>query len=301
MKSIKLTLLLLAVSLTAGAQNEVIERAITEFLGTGFTVSESLTQERDANLPDAPMKSMCAVWDFTCDADVLAYVVQLSDKMKAQSSDPLCYYVKTHTPGREDWHDILVGDDPNQHVDIGRSAKSFYTLISVLDAADATKSHRYCYAVEWQESDVEFKLVEKNGKLTKQPVTDKKYKGKVVMTYARIPKKAEPKVNYDAKVDYDIDVKDFGKLRIANLEEFDRGFTEVEAMYVVNVGLRMPLSRLMYALCAQGSRYATDLGIYKEYGRRLQNLITLSEKDEELESIIQNLEMAKDVIMKKNK
>lgn len=64
MKPIKLTLLLLVVSLTAGAQNQEIETELRSFLQTGgFTVSQSTTQERDVNQPGAPMKSMCYLWD----------------------------------------------------------------------------------------------------------------------------------------------------------------------------------------------------------------------------------------------
>ena len=208
MKAIRLTMLLWAVSLTAGAQNRNVEQAIREFLAIpGITTSESIVRERDLSQPLKPMKSMCEVWDFTCDASLLSYIEHLSSYMKANSSSEQCYYVKTHTPGRVDWHDILVGDDPSRVVELGRSERSHYTLVNFLDTLDATKSHRYAYALEWQEQNTPFKLKEQNGKLIKVPVTEKTIKGKVVMTYARVPKpnqqlQSENVHEYNATVRY---------------------------------------------------------------------------------------------------
>ena len=188
MKAIFIFLSLWAVSLTAGAQNRNVEQAIREFLAIpGITTSESIVRERDLSQPLKPMKSMCEVWDFTCDASLLSYIEHLSSYMKANSSSEQCYYVKTHTPGRVDWHDILVGDDPTRVVELGRSERCHYTLVNFIDTLDTAKCHRYAYALEWQEQNIPFKLKEQNGKLVKRPVTEKTYKGKVVITYARMP------------------------------------------------------------------------------------------------------------------
>lgn len=189
MKAIFIFLSLWAVSLTVGAQNREVEQAMREWLATpGVTTSESIVRERDLSQPGNPMKSMCEVWEFTCDVSLLSRIEHLSALMKANSTSDNCYYVKTHTPGHTDWHDILVGDDPSRVVELGRSERSHYTLVNFLDTLDATKSHRYAYALEWQEQNTPFKLKEQNGKLIKVPVTEKTIKGKVVMTYARVPK-----------------------------------------------------------------------------------------------------------------
>ena len=137
--------------------------------------------------PGNPMKSTCEIWDFTCDASLLSHIKQLSQTMEANSSSEQCYYVKTHTAGRMDWHDILIGDDPSRLVELGRSERSNYTIVNFLDTLETTKSHRFAYALEWIEQNVPFKLKENNGKLLKTPVTEKTYKGKVVITYARLP------------------------------------------------------------------------------------------------------------------
>lgn len=208
MKAIFIFLSLWAVSLTVGAQNREVEQAMREWLATpGVTTSESIVRERDLSQPGNPMKSMCEVWEFTCDVSLLSRIEQLSALMKANSTSDNCYYVKTHTPGHTDWHDILVGDDPSRIVELGRSERSHYTLVNFLDTLDATKSHRYAYALEWQEQNTPFKLKEQNGKLIKIPVTEKVYKGKVVMTYARVPKpsqqlQAENVHEYNATVRY---------------------------------------------------------------------------------------------------
>lgn len=205
MKTIRLTLLLWVVSLAAGAQNKDVEQAMRDFLASpGLTTSESIIRERDLSQSGNPMKSMCEVWEFTCDASMLSGIEQLHMQMTGSSSSEQCYYVKTHTPGRADWHDILVGDDPNRLVELGRSDRSHYVIVNFLDTLDATKSHRYAYALEWQEQNIPFKLKEQNGKLIKTPVTEKTIKGKVVMTYARVPqpKQTERPLEYNATVSH---------------------------------------------------------------------------------------------------
>lgn len=194
MRTIRLSLLLWAVSLAAAAQNRAVEQAFREFLATpGISTSESVIRERDLSKPGNPMKSTCEIWDFTCDASLLSHIKQLSQTMEENSSSEQCYYVKTHTAGRMDWHDILIGDDPSRLVELGRSERSNYTIVNFLDTLETTKSHRFAYALEWIEQNVPFKLKENNGKLVKTPVTEKTYKGKVVITYATMPQ-SKPQV-----------------------------------------------------------------------------------------------------------
>lgn len=205
MRTIRLSLLLWAVSLAAAAQNRAVEQAFREFLATpGISTSESVIRERDLSKPGNPMKSTCEIWDFTCDASLLSHIKQLSQTMEANSSSEQCYYVKTHTAGRMDWHDILIGDDPSRLVELGRSERSNYTIVNFLDTLETTKSHRFAYALEWIEQNVPFKLKENNGKLVKTPVTEKTYKGKVVITYARLPQ-ARVQVKNDDEI---ITIKD---------------------------------------------------------------------------------------------
>lgn len=192
MKTIRLTLLLLAVSLYAGAQNGDVELAIGNFLATpGLSISESIVRERDLDKPGNPMKSMCEVWEFTCDAGLASKIESLCAQMTAKSCSEHCYYTKTHTAGRTDWHDILVGENQKDVVELGRSENSRYIIVNFLDTLDATKSHRYAYALEWQEQNLPFKLKEQDGKLVRIPVTEKTLKGKVVITYARMPQQKQ--------------------------------------------------------------------------------------------------------------
>lgn len=200
MKTIRLTLLFWAVSLAAAAQNRAVEEAIRQFLATpGIATSESVIRERDLSKPGNPMKSTCEIWDFTCDASLLSHIEQLSRTMTANSSSEQCYYVKTHTAGRMDWHDILVGDDPTRLVELGRSERSNYTLVNFLDTLETTPTHRFAYALEWIEQNVPFKLKEQNGKLVKTPITEKTYKGKVVITYATMPQAKPQAKNHQVK------------------------------------------------------------------------------------------------------
>lgn len=207
MKTIRLTLLLWAVSLAAAAQNRAVEQAFRQFLATpGIATSESVIRERDLSKPGNPMKSTCEIWDFTCDASLLSHIEQLSRIMTENSSSEQCYYVKTHTAGRMDWHDILVGDDPTRLVELGRSERSNYTLVNFLDTLETTPTHRFAYALEWIEQNVPFKLKEQNGKLVKTPITEKTYKGKVVITYATMPQ-AKPQVKAN-EIKYSASIED---------------------------------------------------------------------------------------------
>ena len=230
MKTIRLTLLLCIISITAGAQNRDVELAIRDFLASPeLTTSESIIRERDLSQPGNPMKSMCEVWEFTCDASLANRIEQLYMQMTTSSSSEQCYYVKTHTPGRADWHDILVGDDPRNLVELGRSERSHYTIVNFIDTLDATKSHRYAYALEWQEQNTPFKLKEQDGKLVKIPVTEKTLKGKVVMTYARMP---QPKQNEISVVSTDSffdarEMKDLiNKLKEAGVTDIPKALME---------------------------------------------------------------------------
>lgn len=220
MKTIRLTLLLWAVSLAAAAQNRAVEQAFRQFLATpGIATSESVIRERDLSKPGNPMKSTCEIWDFTCDASLLSHIEQLSRIMTENSSSEQCYYVKTHTAGRMDWHDILVGDDPTRLVELGRSEHSNYTLVNFLDTLETTPTHRFAYALEWIEQNVPFKLKEQNGKLVKTPITEKTYKGKVVITYATMPQAKPQAKNNEIKYIDSIEDEDF--VSALNLTEED--------------------------------------------------------------------------------
>ena len=214
MKTIRLTLLFWAVSLAAAAQNRAVEQAFRQFLATpGIATSESVIRERDLSKPGNPMKSTLEVWDFTCDASLLSHIEQLSRIMTENSSSEQCYYVKTHTAGRMDWHDILVGDDPTRLVELGRSERSNYTLVNFLDTLETTPTHRFAYALEWIEQNVPFKLKEQNGKLVKTPITEKTYKGKVVITYARMPQSKPQAKNNEIKHIDSIEDEDLASTR----------------------------------------------------------------------------------------
>lgn len=230
MKTIRLTLLLWAVSLAAAAQNRAVEQAFRQFLATpGIATSESVIRERDLSKPGNPMKSTLEVWDFTCDASLLNHIEQLSRMMTENSSSEQCYYVKTHTAGRMDWHDILVGDDPTRLVELGRSEHSNYTLVNFLDTLETTPTHRFAYALEWIEQNVPFKLKEQNGKLVKTPITEKTYKGKVVITYARMPQTKPQAKNNEIKYIDSIEDEDLASKR---LELTERDIFEIKNDFI---------------------------------------------------------------------
>ena len=93
-----------------------------------------------------------------------------------------------------------------------------------------------------------------------------------------------------------------GIVNIKNNVDFNNAFTQIETLYTMNPGLREPLSRVLYALANQGTRFATQPEQYiYAYGQRLKSLLDLSKLDGEDSSILATLELAIKTITRMNK
>ncbi|MBQ8099228.1 MAG: hypothetical protein IJ244_06865 [Bacteroidaceae bacterium] len=189
MKRIRLLAIIVAIgagTLQASAQ-EVIKQAFQNLINTmGVTSSHSISQERDVTKPGRPMKSLLNVYNFS--AEVMLplgkkdpeFIKDVLQAFEQERTNPNCYYVKTHSAGTEDWHNIMYGDNPNNYYEIGRDKWSDYIIISFLDPEDETQTHRYCYVMQWR-------LTNANA-YSKKKGSLQFIKGVLVETYALVPK-----------------------------------------------------------------------------------------------------------------
>ena len=178
MKSIITASLLLA-TLTLSAQSkqdidEQMSHAMSFAVDHGVEVTKSLGQERDIQQPGRPLKWRCDIYSFTLPKKERYLLDEMVSAFEACGHDnPLCYGINSMSESKSGdrvGHHItlMIGDDPQRFVTIGKDYSNFIN-VNVLDDADATKTHRYAYALEWRDADTDN--------------TDVRY----VVTYAKIP------------------------------------------------------------------------------------------------------------------
>ena len=178
MKTVMTTSLLL-VTLTATAQSvKDIEKQMgfkmTVANDHGVKVTKSLGQERDIQKEGKPLKWRCDVYSFTLPKKQRYLLEEMIDEFETNGREnPNCYGINSMSESKDGdrvghERNLMVGDDPNRFVAIGKDYTNFIN-INILDDTDTTKTHRYAYALEWREA----------------------YKGKVdvryIITYAKIP------------------------------------------------------------------------------------------------------------------
>lgn len=172
LKSIITASLLLA-TMTASAQNQLLEGLPTMVSRSGVSVQKSLSQERDVQTAGLPMKSRCDIYTFTLTKkqrkELLERMIQSLESVSHE--DPNCYGINTLTTGNpqnEGRRNLIIGDDINRYVTIGKDYGNFVN-VNILDANDTTKTHRYAYALEWKE--------DRKGNII----------ARYIVTYAKIP------------------------------------------------------------------------------------------------------------------
>ena len=136
-----------------------------------ITPQKSLSHERDLASPGHPLKLRCDIYTFLLTRkEYERDFPRLQDCFDAAGRDANCYSVNTNNglSGDQGKRSLMVGDDPNRYVTIGESYAN-YVNVNLLDPADSTRTHRYAYALEWEER------------------TDGSVTCRYVVTYARIP------------------------------------------------------------------------------------------------------------------
>lgn len=168
---------LLLVTTAASAQCVKLEKRMNNLIfeySEELCISKTINEMRDPSKPERPLQSKCEVYYFTIKKKS-EYQRELLEEMihaleTEGHNDPYCYSVNSMN-GRDnteaDRRKLMIGENTENYIEIGKDYENYWN-INVLDTADATKSHRYAYAVEWRE---------------KKKDIDIRY----IVTYARIP------------------------------------------------------------------------------------------------------------------
>ena len=178
MKSIMTTSLLL-VTLTAPAQSlQDIEKQMGFKMSIandhGVEVTKSLGQERDIQREGKPLKWRCDIYSFTLPKKERYLLDEMIEEFETNGREnPNCYGINSMSESKDgnrvgQERNLMVGDDPNRFVAIGKDYTNFIN-INILDDADTTKTHRYAFALEWRDGN--------------KGATDVRY----IVTYAKIP------------------------------------------------------------------------------------------------------------------
>ena len=178
LKSLFLMSLLFA-SATASAQCVKLEKRmnmlLSEYLEEVCT-NKTINETHDPFKPNRPLTSKCAIYYFTLKKKD-SYQRELKDEMlRAMETeggeDPNCYSVNSMNESSSadnlgNVRRLMIGENPENYIEVGKDYNHFYN-VNAIDTADATKRHRYAYAVEWREKGKTIEL-------------------RYIVTYAKIP------------------------------------------------------------------------------------------------------------------
>lgn len=176
MKSLIAAGLLLAAT-AASAQSVKLEERMNDLINEyseELCTNKTVNETRDPAKAGRPLKSKCEIYYFTIKKKKMDQRELLQEMLRAMETigreDPNCYSVNSMN-GRENGdasrRQLMIGENTENYIEIGKDYDNYWN-VNAIDTADATKSHRYAYAVEWSE---------KGNKI------DLRY----IVTYAKIP------------------------------------------------------------------------------------------------------------------
>lgn len=191
------TLLLCYLVTSISAQENVIH-AFYDFVDSKkVTVVKSFSEEHDITKPNHPIVSQADVYAFTLKAKHRKLIDAVLAAFEKDRYNENVYLVLNHMGGHgipTNGRQLLVGNDTKNAVYIGMNEMENWQLLCLLDPTDETRSHRYAYAIEWNEHpDMSVGGV---------------IRGKLVVTYSRIPEnvlssqQSTAPHNYNAQVEY---------------------------------------------------------------------------------------------------
>ena len=132
------------------------------------------------------MKSMLETYSFTMKAEDAKLVDDIVQAMYAQKDNPDCYRIEGYTASSSQkpraWN-LVYGEDATNGIEIGKNNVYNYTFVNIADKSTASQ-YRTCYCIEWRE-------------------WMKKIDGRVIITYARIPR---PDTVYVKNDEYSFDL-----------------------------------------------------------------------------------------------
>jgi hypothetical protein len=181
MKSL-LTASLLLASMSASAQCVKLEKRMNTLISEyseELCTNKTINETRDPFRPDRPLTSKCAIYYFTLKKKSSFQRELLDEMLRAMETeggeDPNCYSVNSMNESSSadnlgNVRRLMIGENPENFIEVGKDYNHFYN-VNAIDTADATKSHRYAYAVEWREKGKTIEL-------------------RYIVTYAKIPSAA---------------------------------------------------------------------------------------------------------------
>ena len=190
------TLLLCYLVTSISAQENVIH-AFYDFVDSKkVTVVKSFSEEHDITKPNHPIVSQADVYAFTLKAKHRKLIDIVLAAFEKDRYNENVYQVLNHVGGRgipTNGRELLVGKNRKNSVYIGMNEMDNWQLMCLLDPTDETRTHRYAYAIEWNEH-------------PENSIADV-IKGKLVVTYSVIPEDVLTSQQSDATVKYDATVK----------------------------------------------------------------------------------------------
>lgn len=172
-----LTASLLLAATAASAQSVKLEERMNELIneyGEELCTNKTVNETRDPAKAGRPLQSKCEIYYFTIKKNKMDQRELLQEMLRAMETigrtDPNCYSVNSMN-GRENGdasrRQLMIGENTENYIEIGKDYDNYWN-VNAIDTADATKSHRYAYAVEWSEK-------------------GKKIDLRYIVTYAKIP------------------------------------------------------------------------------------------------------------------
>jgi hypothetical protein len=185
------TLLLCYLVTSISAQENVIH-AFYDFVDSKkVTVVKSFSEEHDITKPNHPIVSQADVYAFTLKAKHRKLIDTVLAAFEKDRYNENVYQVLNHIGGRgipTNGRELLVGKNRKNSVYIGMNEMDNWQLMCLLDPTDETRTHRYAYAIEWNEH-------------PENSIADV-IKGKLVVTYSVIPEDVLNPQKKDDTVEY---------------------------------------------------------------------------------------------------
>ncbi len=189
--------LLLCYSVTLASAQENVIHAFYDFVDSKkVTIVKSFSEEHDITKPNHPIVSQADVYTFTLKAKHRKLIDAVLAAFEKDRYNENVYQVLNHIGGRgipTNGRELLVGKNRKNSVYIGMNEMDNWQLMCLLDPTDETRTHRYAYAIEWNE-------------YPENSIADV-IKGKLVVTYSVIPEDVLTSQQSDATVKYNATVK----------------------------------------------------------------------------------------------
>ena len=163
---------------TISTAQENVKKAFDKFITSkNVELSKSFSEEHDLTKENRPLLAKADIYTFTIKKKHRKLIDEILIAFEKDRNNPNVYQVLSHSGGHgipTNARELLVGNDRKNSTYIGMDEMQSWQLLCLLDPNDKTRSHRYAYAIEWNDD-------------PKQIYLSGKIRGKLVVTYSVIP------------------------------------------------------------------------------------------------------------------